>query len=52
MENTETMVWIDFLQCCGYIDTDMQIQLYGKTEEIGRLLSYMIKNPERFVWKE
>jgi len=48
MENTETKVWIDVAFCCKYIDSDTRIKLEKKTEEIGRLLSYMINHPEKF----
>ena len=51
MENTETMVWIDFAFSCGYIDKDLQIKLYERSEEIGKILSYMIDNPDKFIWK-
>ena len=51
MENTETMVWIDFAFSCEYIDKDTQIQLYQQSEEIGKLLSFMIDNPARFIWQ-
>jgi four helix bundle protein len=51
MGNSETMVWIDFAFSCGYIDKDTQIQLYQQSEEIGKLLSFMIDNPARFIWK-
>ncbi|MBE0648973.1 MAG: four helix bundle protein [Bacteroidales bacterium] len=52
MENTETMVWIDFALSCEYIDRDTRIKLYQQSEEIGKLLSYMIDHPEKFIWKE
>ena len=51
MENSETMVWIDFALSCRYIDNETHIQLYQQTQEIGKLLSFMIDNPSRFIWK-
>jgi four helix bundle protein len=48
MENSETLVWIDFACSCGYIDQVTQSMLTLQSEEIGRLLSYMITNPEKF----
>lgn len=51
MENTETIVWIDFAINCGYIDRDTQTKLSQQAEEIGRLLSFMINNPDKFTWK-
>ncbi len=52
MENTETMVWIDFAFSCGYIDKELQIKLYQQAEEIGKILSFMIDNPDKFIWKD
>jgi four helix bundle protein len=51
MENSETMVWLDFAFSCGYIDHDTQKQLLQKVNEIGRLLYFMIHNPEKFTTK-
>jgi four helix bundle protein len=49
MENSETIVWIDFAMSCGYIDTDTKDKLILKAEEIGKLLCFMIKNPSKFI---
>ena len=38
MENSETIVWIDFAFGCGYIDDQVKFKLNQQTEEIGRLL--------------
>jgi four helix bundle protein len=48
MENTETQVWIDFSLSCEYISVEVHQQLTEKSEEVGKLLSYMIQNPEKF----
>jgi four helix bundle protein len=48
MENSETIVWIDFAISCGYIDSNTKIKLLMKAEEIGKLLCFMIKNPAKF----
>lgn len=48
MENTETTVWIDIAFDCKYIDATTLEKLGNKVEEIGKLLSFMIRNPERF----
>jgi four helix bundle protein len=48
MENSETMVWIDFALACGYIDKHTQEKLTTDSEEIGKLLSCMISHPEKF----
>ena len=48
MENTETQVWLDFSLSCEYISVEVHKQLTEKSEEVGKLLSYMIQNPEKF----
>jgi four helix bundle protein len=48
MENSETEVWLDFALACEYITQEEFQQLYAETEEIGRLLYYMIENPAKF----
>ena len=50
MENTETKVWLDFALECRYLDDNNHLRLYKQSEEIGKLLSYMIKNPKKFTW--
>jgi four helix bundle protein len=47
-EGTETQVWIDFAQACGYISKDLQMKWTAGYEEIGRMLGGMIAHPERF----
>jgi four helix bundle protein len=49
MENTETSVWIDFALSCGYIDNQVKSRLDQQTEEIGKLLHFMIDNPHKFM---
>ena len=48
MENTETQVWLDYALACKYIDQKIYQDLINKSEEIGRLLSHMINNPEKY----
>ena len=48
MENTETPVWLDFALECQYIIQEEFDYLYRDTEEVGRLVSYMIENPAKF----
>ena len=47
-EATETQVWIDFAQACGYISADLQMRWREGYEEIGRMLGGMMCRPERF----
>jgi len=48
MENTETQVWLDFSLACDYIPKELYEKLIEKSEEVGKLLSFMISNPEKF----
>ena len=48
MENSETQVWLDFSLACNYIKKDKKEELYKESEEIGKLLEYMIQNSEKF----
>jgi four helix bundle protein len=47
-ENTETQVWLDFSVACEYITKDEYDDLIFKSEEVGKLLYYMIDNPNKF----
>ncbi|MGH9453484.1 MAG: four helix bundle protein [Terriglobia bacterium] len=48
-EATETQVWLDFAQDCGYLSPERHKQLVAGYEEVGRMLSAMIANPEKFT---
>ncbi len=47
-ENTETLCWIDFSEACKYISNETRVQLEARNQEVGRLLQYMMKNPDKF----
>jgi len=49
MENSETVVWLEFAVSCGFLDQDTKDKLNMKAEEIGKLLCYMIKNSDKFL---
>lgn len=51
-ENSETIVWLDFAMECGYLEKETHSKLILETEEIGRLLNYMMLNPEKFGCKK
>ena len=51
MENSETMVWIDFAYDCKYIEEEVYYELYYKNDEIGKLINFMINNPKKFSQK-
>ncbi len=48
-ENSETEIWLDFSLACEYITETEYNEMYAEAEEIGRLLSYMIENPSKFL---
>ncbi|WP_026450446.1 four helix bundle protein [Aequorivita capsosiphonis] len=47
-ENSETQVWLQFAKACGYISSDIETDFNKKSEEIGKLINYMIDNPGKF----
>ena len=47
-ENTEVQVWLDFSLACKYISEDKYKELTEKNDEVGKLVWYMIKNPDKF----
>jgi four helix bundle protein len=48
MENTETQVWLDFALSCNYVSKEIFDDFNNKSSEIGKLLNYMINNPEKY----
>ena len=47
-ENSETQVWLDFSVACNYLRVEQARILKEKSQEIGRLIQYMINNPAKF----
>ncbi len=47
-ENSETASWLDFAHACNYITDDTHQIFYNECVEIGKLLNYMMNNPEKF----
>jgi four helix bundle protein len=47
-EATETQVWLDFARDCGYLSGNRQKELATGYDELGRMLSSMIKDPAKF----
>jgi len=47
-ENTESQVWLDFSLSCKYINKEKYNDLISKSEEIGKLLGFMMNNSEKF----
>ncbi|MCO4293089.1 four helix bundle protein [Solitalea sp. MAHUQ-68] len=52
MENLETQVWLDFAFSCEYINYEDHKILSIENKEVNLLLNYMIKNPEKFIFKD
>ena len=47
-ENSETQLWLEFAIACEYISQEKKQELQNKSEEVGKLLNYMINNPDKF----
>ena len=48
-ENAETEVWLDFARDCKYIYDTEYAPLVNLNREAGKLLGYMIDNPDKFL---
>ncbi len=47
-ENSETDVWLDFALTCEYITKETYNPLHSECVEIGKLINFMINNPNKF----
>ncbi|WP_395052197.1 four helix bundle protein [Flavobacterium sp.] len=47
-ENSETQVWLDFSKACGYLLESKYNELTGLNNEVGKILYYMMNNPDKF----
>ena len=47
-ENSETQGWLEFCLACNYINEVKFNELTGFSIEVGKLINYMILNPEKF----
>jgi four helix bundle protein len=47
-ENSETLVWLDFSFKCHYIMEEEYICLVDLNNEVGKLIAYMMNNPDKF----
>jgi len=47
-ENSETQTWLEFSLACNYINEELFKELINKSEEVGKLINYMILHPEKF----
>lgn len=47
-ENTETQIWLDFSVEFKYLDNENYEKLSNKSDEIGKLINFMLNNSEKF----
>ena len=47
-ENSETQTWLLFALECSYMDQKNFDVLSSENSDVGRLINYMINNPEKF----
>lgn len=47
-ENSETQTWLEFALACTYISQELFEDMFKDSEEVGRLINYMINNPDKF----
>ena len=47
-ENSETGVWIEFAFACKYIDETIYKDLLAQNDEVGKMISHAINNPEKY----
>jgi hypothetical protein len=45
----KTQVWLDFARDCGYLSRRAAQGMAAGYDELGRMLSRMIANPEKFT---
>ncbi|MDO1500705.1 four helix bundle protein [Winogradskyella maritima] len=48
MENSETQLWLDFASACEYINQKQYKNYTEKSEEVGKLINYMINKPDKY----
>lgn len=47
-ENAETQLWLEFALACEYISEETKNELENKSKEVGKLINYMMNNPDKF----
>ena len=47
-KTVKTQGWLEFAKECDYISKEVYYKLYALSDEIGRLVQYMIDNPGKF----
>ena len=47
-ENSETQSWLEYAIACEYLNQETFDNLTSKSLEVGKLLNYMMTNPDKF----
>lgn len=47
-ENSETQTWLEFAFACKYINQETFVRFTYENREVGKLINYMILNPNKF----
>lgn len=51
-EKSETQTWLEFALACQNVSQEVFDDLFKDSEEVGKLINYMINNPGKFGCKE
>ena len=51
-ENSETLTWLEFAFACKYISSEIFESYSKENEEVGKLINYMMQNPQKFGVKQ
>jgi four helix bundle protein len=49
MENSESIVWLDFALACKYIVQTGHSDMINRFEEVGKMLNHVLEHPEKFM---
>lgn len=47
-ENLETQTWLHFMLECQYVGKDIYSELIEESQQVGKLIYFMINNPGKF----
>ena len=47
-ENSETQGWLEYSLACNYISQETHDSILEKSNEVGKLINFMILNPSKF----
>jgi len=47
-ENSETQGWLEYALACKYISQEIHDSIFEKSNEVGKLINFMILNPGKF----